>query len=78
MILETMTTDEAKKLAATPNPLPQVGTWTLIAPDGRQWAADSPLRCITDEIESRVPPLVQLARIRCGVEGVDWHDDETV
>jgi hypothetical protein len=31
----------------------QEGTWTLVAPDGRKWTADSPLRACAAELYSR-------------------------
>jgi hypothetical protein len=40
-----------------------VGTWTLTAPDGRTWQADSPLRCTRLEQRERVPADVAFARI---------------
>lgn len=76
MLLAHMTTGECQRLAATPNPKPMAGTWTLTAPDGRQWVAEDPLKCVIAEGNDRIPALVQLARIRCGIDGVDWHDDE--
>lgn len=45
----------------TPKPMP--GTWTLTAPDGRTWQADSPLRCVSLEQRERVPADVALARV---------------
>lgn len=42
---------------------PQIGTWTLTAPDGRTWQAESPLHCIAKERNERVPATVQLNRI---------------
>ena len=42
---------------------PQEGTWTLIAPDGRTWRAESPLRCVGLEHRERVPPEISLKRI---------------
>lgn len=44
-------------------PRPQAGTWTLTAPDGRQWQADRPLLCCAQEQRERIPPEVALARI---------------
>lgn len=44
-------------------PKPQEGTWTLTAPDGRTWQADSPLRCVSVEQRERVPADVALARV---------------
>jgi len=39
---------------------PQPGTWTLIAPDGRQWQGDSPLKVACMEQEERIKPIVCL------------------
>jgi hypothetical protein len=41
----------------------QPGTWTLTAPDGRQWTADSPLAAAGLEQKERIPAKVALARI---------------
>lgn len=48
-------------MADTPKPMP--GTWTLTAPDGRTWQADSPLRVVAKESRERVPASVALDRI---------------
>ena len=50
-------------LADTPTPKPQGGMWTLTAPDGRTYQADSPLRCCGLEQRERVPADVAMARI---------------
>lgn len=42
---------------------PQKGTWTLTAPDGRQWLAESGLLAAAKEQNERIPPEVRLARI---------------
>ncbi len=52
----------------------QEGTWTLTAPDGRQWQADSPLKVVRDEQAARVPASVRLARIMAAVDEVDAED----
>lgn len=39
------------------------GTWTLTAPDGRTWQADTPLRCAAAEQRERVPADVAMARV---------------
>lgn len=41
----------------------QVGTWTLTAPDGRQWTAESGLHCAALEQRERIPAKVMLDRI---------------
>lgn len=61
------------ELAASPTPKAQAGTWTLTAPDGRTWQADTPLRCAAAEQRERVPPDVALARI---VRGLDEPESE--
>lgn len=50
-------------LANTPTPQAQHGTWTLIAPDGRQWQGDHPIKVVRAEMRERVPAEVGLARI---------------
>jgi hypothetical protein len=42
---------------------PMTGIWTLTAPDGRTWQAETPLRCCGLEQRERVPAEVALARI---------------
>lgn len=44
-------------------PKAQESTWTLTAPDGRTWQADSPLKACGMENRERVPANVALARI---------------
>jgi hypothetical protein len=39
------------------------GTWTLTAPDGRTWLAESPLRAAAAEGRDRVPAEVAIARV---------------
>lgn len=46
-----------------PTPPPQRGTWTLIAPDGRSWEGDSPLRLAAAEQRERVPDQVAVQRV---------------
>ncbi len=41
----------------------KVSTWTLIAPDGRTWTADSSLKVCGLEQRERIPPSVAMARI---------------
>lgn len=50
-------------LADTATPKAQSGTWTLVAPDGRQWKGESPLKVTGAEMRERVPAEVGLARI---------------
>lgn len=42
---------------------PQSGTWTLTAPDGRQWQAASGLMAAAKEQNERIPPEVMVDRI---------------
>lgn len=63
-LLKEYTDDQVRALAAQPTPKPMSGTWTLTAPDGRTWTAEGPLQCVAAESNSRVPPLVALARIK--------------
>lgn len=39
------------------------GTWTLTAPDGRKWEAETPLQCVSLEQKDRVPPEIAIERI---------------
>jgi len=66
-ILEDLSDAEVVKLAAKPTPKPMAGEWTLTAPDGRTWKAQSPIHCVQAESNSRVPPDVALARIRASL-----------
>ena len=61
--------------------LPQQGMWKLIAPDGRTWEADSPLKAVSAEQRERIPADVQLARIAAALAekddgGLKMHDPE--
>ena len=53
----------AQKGETMETPKPMAGTWTLTAPDGRTWQADSPLRACGLEQRERVPAQVAMARI---------------
>lgn len=53
---------------------PIAGTWTLTAPDGRQWQADSPMRCVSVEQRDRVPADVALARVLAAASEPDFAD----
>lgn len=58
-------------MADTPKPMQ--GTWTLTAPDGRTWQADSPLRVVAVESRERIPATVALERIYAAAsEDHDW------
>lgn len=63
-LLKDYTDAQVRSLASQPTPQPMAGTWTLTAPDGRQWTGDAPVRCVTAEVNDRIPPLIGLARIK--------------
>ncbi len=52
-------------------PKPQVGTWTLTAPDGRTWQGDSPLKTCGAEQRERVPAEVALQRVFAACDDAD-------
>lgn len=61
----------------------ELGMWTLVAPDGRTFKAETPLKCCALEMRERVPPELALARIqeaitckKCG-DRLVGHDDES-
>jgi hypothetical protein len=71
-------------------PKPQAGTWTLTAPDGRTWQAESPLHCCGAEQRERVPADVAMARIleaakpdadelllQGALDALEYHRDQT-
>lgn len=41
----------------------QIGTWLLIAPDGRRFEAETPLQCASNELRDRVSASVALERL---------------
>ena len=61
-------------LASTATAAPMEGTWRLVAPNGREWEAESPLHCVRKEMSARVPPSVQLARILAAAEEPDFAE----
>ncbi|MCM2337608.1 MAG: hypothetical protein NDI59_02720 [Lysobacter sp.] len=92
-ILKDLTDAEVAVLARIPTPKPMAGVWVLTAPNGQTWTGDSPMKCVQEEIHSRVPPQVALARIRQstwfpfppggddaeggGLTQCDMHEDES-
>lgn len=57
-------TTMAKRDLERPTRYPaQKGTWTLVAPYGRTWEANSPLAACGKEQRERIPPSVALERI---------------
>ena len=63
-ILKDLSDTEVRTLAGSSTPAPMAGVWVLTAPDGQTWTGDSPIKCAHEEMNSRVPPQVALARIR--------------
>jgi hypothetical protein len=55
-------------------PKPMKGTWTLTAPDGRQWQAENPLRTVSLEQRERVPADVALGRVLAMVSEPDFAE----
>lgn len=55
--------DKYLPFADQPTPKPEAGQWTLTAPSGRVFVADSPIRCVQAESNSRIPAHVALGRI---------------
>lgn len=49
-------------------PKPQVGIWTLTAPDGRTWVGPNPIKCVALEQRERVPAAVALERIMAAAQ----------
>jgi len=56
----------------------QEGTWTLIAPDGRKWTADSPLRVCAAELHSRRSAIECLENIFSAIDAEAAEDAKTV
>ena len=54
---------------------PQEGTWTLTAPDGRQWTGASGLLAAAAEQRERIPATVQLERIFAELEPTEDEQD---
>lgn len=63
-----MDLEEARRLAAQPTPEPETGEWILVAPSGKVYTGETPLKCIKAESRTRIPAEVALARIRVGLE----------
>lgn len=57
-----------QKLPESTTPRWQAGTWTLTAPDGRTWQADSPLKTVGAEQRDRIPAELALKRIFAACE----------
>jgi len=53
----------------TPNRYPvEKGRWTLTSPSGKTWQDISPLMCLRNEANDRIPLEVQFQRIKEGLE----------
>lgn len=61
--LRGLSDEQIKTLAVSKSPPAMEGTWILTAPNGREYAAESPLRCCGMEQRERIPPLVAIARV---------------
>jgi|ERR1700758_1932953 len=69
-----MTNSEKAQVMAEEKTLPpQVGTWTLVGPDGRQWTGPTPLSVVSQENAERVPAHVRLQRIMDGAHA--WSEE---
>ena len=56
---------------------PMVGDWALISPDGREYKAESPLKCCRAEQLERIPVEEQLENLHYALYGVcDLCGDE--
>jgi carbamate kinase len=55
-------------------PKPMQGTWTLTAPDGVNWCAESPIACLNAEQSERVPASVALARLLVAASEPDFAE----
>jgi hypothetical protein len=67
--------DKYLPFADQPTPKSQVGTWCLVAPDGREFTGESPLHCIRAESSTRIPPHVALGRIARSLRVEDAAQD---
>ena len=61
-----------------PTDKPQNGTWVLVAPDGRKYEAESPIRCCRAEQNERISERVRIARLLAFAfdESGDCEEDE--
>lgn len=50
---------------------PQKGTWTLIAPDGRKWQADSPIKVVVLEQRERIPAKIAIERVLTAINEIE-------
>lgn len=66
-----MTSQNTQSLDERETPKPQAGEWTLTAPDGRTWKADSPLKTAGYEQRERVPAEVAVERIFAACENAE-------
>jgi len=53
------------------------GTWTLVAPNGNRYHADSPLKCCRSEQSTRVPDEIALQRLADFMEEDEWVSVKT-
>ena len=55
-------------------PTPMQGEWTLVRPDGKRYKADGPLKCVSVEMQERVPADVALARVMAAASEPDFAE----
>lgn len=77
----SMSKEEQEGIAlflGAPDYSPQAGVWTLTAPDGRKWEADTPIRVVAKEQNERIPAHVRLERIMSAVDAQPAEVQEPV
>lgn len=55
---------------------PEIGTWTLISPTGIEFKAESPIKCLREERNLRVPAKVALANIENFLSQCELCEDD--
>lgn len=75
--LEGFSDEQIRAFATQKNPPAMEGTWILTAPNGREYIAESPLKCCAAEMHERIPPLVGIARIYTSTFLSDNPDGES-
>ena len=53
------------------------GTWTLVAPDGRKWKAESPIKCCKLEQDERIPFKIRMERLMTFINDEVFVEDGT-
>lgn len=57
---------------------PEVGTWILISPTGIEFKAESPINCIKNERNARVPPEEIIVNIDKFLSRCDLCEDAKI